>query len=471
VSGMSTIIRGPDKPWGVLGAHTTRRRLFTDDDVNFLQAVANVLAGAVAGHQVDETQRLLADAGDVLNRSLDYVQTLRDLAHLLVGRVADWCAVHLVDETGTVRELEVSHRDPRMIDLVRTIRQRYPQPVASGIGVLEVVRTGRPQVFPEITDEMLERAAQSAEHLDLVRAVGMRSVVIVPMTARGRTLGAILLARSDVRERYGSADIALAMQVAERAAVAVDNASLYRQAQETAAAREAFLSTASHELRTPLTSIVGFGGRLQRRVDRGDGLGPEAAEEIAVLVQEAERMRRTLEMFLDLARIESGRIDLDIEPVNLCALLSDEARLVRYRYPYMSVVEHCPEAETVVVTDAHRVRQVVSNLLENAAKYAGERPRVALTLAPSADGGAAITVRDNGPGIPEQDQPHIFERFYQGDANPHRRLGMGLGLYISKEIAGRLGAQLTFTTAPGEGTEFTLRLPRAIGEGAFISKD
>jgi PAS domain S-box-containing protein len=258
VSGMTVIIRPGGRPFGVLGAHTRERRTFTGDDVNFLKAVANVLAAAIERERAEEKQRFLADTGALLSSSLDYRTTVASVARLAVPTLADWCAVYVLED-GSVERLAVEHPDPEKVVQALKLQERYPPDPESPGGVYSVLRTGRPEFYPEITDEMLEATALDEEHLDLLREIGFTSVIVVPMIVRGRTLGAVSLVSAESGRKYDEADLDLANELALRAALAVDNARLYEEAQREIAEREwtqAELRSSRDELRVILEGVA-----------------------------------------------------------------------------------------------------------------------------------------------------------------------------------------------------------------------
>ena len=258
VSGMTVIIRPGGRPFGVLGAHTRKRRTFTGDDVNFLKAVANVLAAAIERERAEEKQRFLADIGALLSSSLDYRATLASVARLAVPTLADWCAVDILED-GSVERLAVEHSDPEKIVLAMKLQERYPQDPESLGGVYGVLRTGLPEFYPEVTDEMLEAAARDEEHLALLRELGFTSAIVVPMIARGKTLGAVSLVSAESGREYDEADLDLANELALRAALAVDNARLYEEAQTEIAERkwaQMELRSSRDELRVILESVA-----------------------------------------------------------------------------------------------------------------------------------------------------------------------------------------------------------------------
>ena len=180
----------------------------------------------------------LAEASEMLASSLDYQATLTSLAHLAVPRLADWCAIDMLEEDGSIKLLAVTHKDPGKGTRGRELRRRYPPDPDAPQGVPGVLRSGKPEFYPEVTDEMLVASARDAEHLHIMREVGFTSVMILPLVARGRTLGTITLVLAESGRRYEDGDLALAEALAHRAALAVDNARLYSEAQREIAERE-----------------------------------------------------------------------------------------------------------------------------------------------------------------------------------------------------------------------------------------
>jgi PAS domain S-box-containing protein len=187
-----------------------------------------------------DSMRFLVEAGALLaSASLDYEATLVALTRLVVPRLADWCAVEIANEDGTTRQVAVAHVEPAKVRFAEELRKRYPPRPEDRHGVLEVIRTGKPEFIPDIPDELLVASTRDAEHLRIARELGLRSAMVLPLIARGRTLGALSLVNAESRRRFTQEDFTLAEQLAARAALAVDNARLYREAVH---ARERFIS-------------------------------------------------------------------------------------------------------------------------------------------------------------------------------------------------------------------------------------
>lgn len=179
-----------------------------------------------------QAETFVAEAGRVLASSLDFETTLKSVAKLAVPRLADWCVIHMTDENGGLRQLAVAHQDPNLSRWARKLGQRYPPNLDAPRGLGRVLRSGKPEVFPEITDEMIVAAATNGEHLEILRKVGMTSAMMIPLVARDRVLGVISFVSSERGRRFADEDLQLAERLAHRAALAVDNAVLYRAAQQ-----------------------------------------------------------------------------------------------------------------------------------------------------------------------------------------------------------------------------------------------
>jgi PAS domain S-box-containing protein len=191
--------------------------------------VGAVVADITERHRALERARFLAEASALLDASLDHETTLQNIARLVVAQMADWCAVDIVEPGGRFRNVAVAHVDPQKVTWARQINQRYPADPDAPTGVPNVLRTGRSELYPEIPWELVEHAAVDDEHLELIRQLQLRSIMIVPMVARGRTLGAITFVAAESGRSYGDSDLELAEELARRAAMAVDNARLYTE--------------------------------------------------------------------------------------------------------------------------------------------------------------------------------------------------------------------------------------------------
>ncbi len=200
--------------------------------------------------RAESSQRLLAQAGILLSASLDYETRLKNVAQLAVPDLADWCAIDVADAAGTLQRLAVAHTDPARLELVRELQRRYRSQSDNSSGIHEVLRTGQSQLYPDISDLLLETAIKDSEQLALVRQLGLKSAMLVPMVARGRTLGVITFVWAESGRHYGSNDLALAEELARRAALSLDNALLYAEAQRLNAELEGRVAERTIQIQT-----------------------------------------------------------------------------------------------------------------------------------------------------------------------------------------------------------------------------
>src|SRR5213592_722256 len=257
---------------GVLHVGTLHPRHFRRDDAQLLQVVADRIGlgieysrlyqeecAARARSEVEQRRtRFLVNVSALLATTLDYEATLRNLARLAVPELGDWCVIDMLGEQAEMRRVAVAHVEPAKEPLAWELERRHAMHPDDAYSPAQVARTGRAELIPEITEALLAEAARDADHLELLRQLGLASHICVPLVARGRTLGTLSVATSGAGRRYTREDLAFTEEVAARAALAVDNVRLYREAQETSRLKDEFLATLSHELRTPLTSVLAW---------------------------------------------------------------------------------------------------------------------------------------------------------------------------------------------------------------------
>ena len=400
-----------------------------------------------------ERQRdFLAEAATVLASSLDYQATLASVARLSVPLLADWCAVDILEEgSAATCQVAVAHVDPKKVELAHDVGRRYPPDPNAATGVPNVMRTGKSELYAEIPDALLEVGAIDAEHLRILRELELKSVLMVPLTARGRTLGVITLIYAESGRRFDASDLAFAEELARRAAIAVDNARLYKQAQDAVQLRDDFLSIASHELNTPLTPL-----KMQLAMLRDRPAPPEKLRSrLDVAARQVDRLTKLVSQLLDVSRIAAHRLSIEPEPTDLVELLHDVVDRQREVAPTVSILFDAPPSAMGHV-DAARIEQVLTNLLSNAVKY-GEKKPVHVTLTADA-GHATIAVRDSGIGIAPDKQARIFDRFERAVSSRHYG-GFGLGLWISRQIVDASGGHIVVASEPGKGSTFTVVLP------------
>jgi signal transduction histidine kinase/DNA-binding response OmpR family regulator len=404
----------------------------------------------------------LAEASAVLASSLDYQATLDRLARLAVPALADWCVVDMWADDGTIRQLAVAHPDPAKVALAWDLDRRYPDNPQAAEGVPKVLRSGQPELYTEISDDLLRAVARNGEHLEIVRRLGLVSGMIVPLIAHGRPLGALSFGTAESARRFGPDDLALAEDLARRAALAVDNARLYREAQEANRLKDEFLATLSHELRTPLSGVLGW-----THILRG-GKSDEAMRTrgLEIIERSAKAQVRLIEDILDVSRIITGKLCLEMRPVELVPVIDAALEAVRPAADAKSIAleAHLEPPDRSVSGDPNRLQQVVWNLLSNAIKFTPRGGRVDIRLIEHA-GQAEVTVSDTGQGIKPEFLPYVFERFRQADSSTTRvHGGLGLGLAIVRHLVELHGGSVHVESAgEGQGATFRVRLPVQAG--------
>lgn len=414
--------------------------------------------------RVEELRGFYLNATEVLGSSLEYETTLDAVARLAVPRFADWCAVDMVAANGTIHRVAVVGRDSETEALVREMRERYPFNPDEEHGTPWVIRTGQPELLSEISPRDLAAHATSEGHLDLLRRLGMISVMRVPLIAGGRTLGVMTLGATRPGRRYDTANLFLVQILARRAALAVDNARLYRDAQEALRVREEFMTAVSHDLRTPLTPIKGFAQILNRRAQRMPA--PERVallEGLATIEANAEKMLALIGQLLDVAQMQSGRpLDLQRQATDLIELVQRAITLLTQGHRGVQLRVDALAGPVTGMWDAGRIERVVSNLLSNAVKYSPPDADIIVQLTEESDPAgsvwAVLIVQDYGIGIPAGDLPHVFEPYYRA-ANVGKAPGTGVGLAGAKQIVEHHGGTIAVDSTEGQGTTVTVRLP------------
>jgi PAS domain S-box-containing protein len=538
--------------------------------------------------RVEAQEKFLTTVSKVLSSSLDYQETLANISRLIVPQIADWFTVNLITSTGKFELLELAHKDSERVLWARALREQRPINPDAHYGVARVARTGQSELYTNLTDEMLATTTSNAEDLALIRQIGVSSVMLIPLVARGKTIGVISFVSTEASKKYDERDLTLVEEVGRRIGIALDNARLYREVQQSrdqldiilqgvadgifvylshtqimyaneAAARmsgyasiqdmlstsqqdilnryelideqgqtfsldnlthrrvfagepeaqtiigykligapqpdrwvltksrpvlddngktvmvitisqditermiverrkDEFISMTSHELKTPVTSLKGFTNVLQRRLTKQDD--QQALHYLARMDAQLNKLTTLISDLLDISHMQSGKLLLRLETVNLDALIEETVENVQATTStHQLLIEG--KTEAFVVADRERLGQVYINLLTNAIKYSPRADRVIIHLAQdTAAAQAIVSVQDFGIGIEKSYQEKIFERFYQvTDPAEKTYPGLGIGLYISHEIVARHHGRMWVESDKGKGSTFSVSLP------------
>jgi PAS domain S-box-containing protein len=455
------------QPLGVLMfGSSTRSRVFGHGDLHLAEALADRAAVAIENARLyrssvraTQLQQVLAEAGAMLAASLDYQQTLATVAHLVVRDFADWCLVEVIDEREPIRRRKIVARDPSKADLCAifermTIDRQRPHLLRP------VFETKQSLLIEHVTAEHIESAAQGPEHLQALRAMTPTSLMAVPLVRHGRLLGIIAFVSSTESRRYGRSDLHLAEALADRAAVAIENARLYEASVHATQLRDQVLGVVAHDLRNPLSTILTQLWTLRRY-----GAEPErrSVKPPEVIERAAKRMNRLIQDLLDVAVIESGQLTIERARLSASGLIVEVADMQR-PLASLSSLELLIDSDSDVPEvwgDRDRLLQVFENLIANAIKFtkAGGRITVGAT---SRDHEVIFRVADTGSGIAPEDLPRVFDRFWQ--ATRTGRQGAGLGLPITKGIVEAHGGRIWVESTPSRGTIFFFTIPQATPE-------
>jgi len=307
--------------------------------------------------------------------------------------------------------------------------------------------------YPEFSDAQLVGIARDPEHLLRTRELGISSVIIAPLVAHGETFGAVTLIRAESRRRYGPSKLETAIELGRRAGYAIENARLYRDAQDATRAREEILAIVSHDLRNPLATIdLGATVALE-----SNDLGPKARKHVEAIHRAAGRMGHLLGDLLDAASLRAGRLPMAMKNEDVAALVARviEAHEELARKQGIELVCDCP-VQGRICGDRERLMQAFGNLIGNALKFCG-RGDVITVRARVAERRVAFEVADGGPGIADDELPHIFEPYWS--AQRHAKKGIGLGLYICKAIIEAHNGTISVDSNLGRGTTFSIEIP------------
>jgi signal transduction histidine kinase/ActR/RegA family two-component response regulator len=362
-------------------------------------------------------------------------------------------------------------RWPSKVRLARELRERYPPDPSAPTGVHQVIRSGKAELLAEIPQALLERSARDPEQIRIIRDLRLESAMIVPLRVRGRSFGAMTFVYADSGRRYSEDDLAFAEDFARRAAMAIDNAMALKETEAARAqeqmlrnaaelanrAKDEFLATVSHELRTPLNAILGWTVMLRRRK-----VGDDVDRALSIVERNARQQTKLIEDVLDISRVGSGKLALNLGTTNVAEAVSAAVETVAPAAEAKSIATsiEVPDEDLTITADADRLQQIVWNLLSNAVKFTPKHGRI-VVRAFREGSEICISVSDTGEGMRADVLPLVFDAFQQADASTTRRHGgLGLGLAIVKRLVSAHGGVVRAESeGEGKGATFTVRLP------------
>jgi PAS domain S-box-containing protein len=405
----------------------------------------------------EQEQQFLAEATVVLSASLDYEQTLAAFAQLVVRDFADWCVIDIAEEHEHLRRLKVVSANPANAAICADLEQ-WPIDRNRPYLVRAVVEKRQPLLIEHVSSEHLESVAQGPEHLQALRAVSPRSLMAVPLLMRGQLLGTLAFISSTPSRVYGPGDLRLAETLADRAAVAIENARLYRAAVDATQLRDQVLGVVAHDLRNPLSAILLQASALKRWGGEPERRSQKPREAIH---RAATHMNRLIQDLLDIAVIEAGQLVVKREPLSARDLVVEAVDMQRPLASSSSLelrVDVDPDVPQIC-GDRDRLLQVFQNLIGNAIKFTTAGGGVVTVGAATGNREVVYSVADTGCGIAAEDLPRVFDRFWQ--ATRAGRQGAGLGLPITKGIVEAHGGRIWVESTEGKGTTFSFTVPIA----------
>lgn len=403
-------------------------------------------------------ESFLAEASTLLASSLDYHETLSLLANLSCTVLGDWCTITMIKENGEYERVAGAHNDPKMDDDIKEYLENYPPDEK-----VQRVKQSLSYINPQIKEEELVAMAKDARHLELIKKLGANSSMIVPIVVSGKHRGVISFIAGNDKPLFNQQDLSLAEELGRRAGIAIENSLLYAAAQNAIKARDEFVSIASHELKTPITSLKMQLQMLLRTINVDTGASPSPQKLQKTLensTHQVDRLTILIEDLLDVTRIEKGKLTYNFEQVNISELVTEMVE--RFTEDFKRA--HCAleveiEDGVFCFCDLYRIEQVVTNLFTNAIKYGSENP-VKITVAQE-EGHAIFAVKDNGMGIPKEKHSKIFERFERAISSTNIS-GLGLGLYISKQIIDAHQGSIKVESELNQGATFKVSLPTGL---------
>lgn len=445
------------------------------DENKKVQMAVSIFKDFTDRRHYEDATKCLDEVSRILISSLDYKQTLQQVAKLVIPRIADWCKISLISEQGDTPWIVANeHVNSEKLKLIEAYRINHPDFFARQLESTNVMRSGESEIYTNIATELLQKYMFDDQHLQFASQLGLQSAMIVPLRSRGKIFGQISFFSSESGRQFGKEDLFFAEELARRASISMDNAILFSEAEterknhllalekmeklaevaESAnQAKSLFLANMSHEIRTPLGAILGFTEFL----NDPNLSSIERMKYTNIIHRNGQLLTQIIDDILDLSKVEAGHLDVEIIEISILNLLSDLSAVMNLRAEEKGLKFSIHTDRTVpafIYSDPTRLRQILINLIGNAIKFT-EKGEVKVTVTMSADQKLNFYVEDTGHGILPVNRERMFEWFTQADSSTTRKFGgTGLGLALSRRLARALGGDIVLLESSAAGTKF-----------------
>ena len=403
----------------------------------------------------EDKLRFMLESAKILSTKVDFRTWLLEKAKLTVPSLADWGAMDVLNEQGQLKRIAVIHQDQKMTDYLFEFEKRFPTTEKNSADLYAAIKTGKAQLVPAVTDETIRQGARSPEHLEAMQRLGLKSLMIIPIIALGKTLGALSLGYAESGRVYTQDDFKFFQEFCNDLGVILDNGRLSDEISKRDKAKDLFLASLSHELRNPLAPIKSSLELLRLRETTTD-----VREELDNIEHQFDHLAKLLGDLLDVTRFTQAKIQIVPHTVELRKLVERSLKASDALLRASDITLHVtyPGTPLQVWADDTRLEQAITNLMSNAAKFTPSGGSIWVNLSKE-NGSAVLKIRDNGAGIDQADLSNIFELYYKG-SNGNNASGLGIGLLLVHEIVGlHQGSIEAKSGGRGTGSEFTVKLP------------
>ncbi|MGH7203500.1 MAG: sensor histidine kinase [Candidatus Levyibacteriota bacterium] len=421
-------------------------------------AVSVIARDITKQKQVEDRQLFLEQVSTILGATLDYKTTLKNISKLLVPYFADFIRIVILDENKELIEIATHHAERKMLPLVQKLYSEYRNRTDTTYGVERVMRTGKPEILEKVTHKVYANIKNMSKIDKIIKALGLTSYMGVPLKIQGKVIGVITFSSNKKGRIYSQEDLQFATEIARRIAYAIENAQLYMDAQKAIILRDEFISVASHELKTPITSLKMYTQTLNNQFKKT--IDNKLHVYFEKMDQQTDKLSRLINDLLNVSKLQHGKLEFEMEKINLNKIIRDTVEEIAQTTKHTIIIEG--EVEKMIYADPYRIYQVVTNLLTNAIKYSPKANKIIIRLT-QVKNTVVVSVQDFGIGIEPNDQKNIFNQFYRVTSPEEKTFpGLGMGLYISKEIIKRHGGTMNVISEKGKGSQFGFSIPYLI---------